>query len=76
MGAGAGGAGASWRLPLPPLGPHSPEPTWGEEDPTADRLEAAAKLIGNSKNVARFAARGCGAPGNRRGLHSSTLQLN
>ena len=57
--------GDSWRLPLAPLGPESPEPSWTGEAPELDRLEAAAKLIGNHDAVVRFAARGCGSKGDR-----------
>jgi glutathione S-transferase len=57
--------GVSWRLPLAPLGPGSPEPYEAGEAPERDRLEAAARLVGNAAAVVRFAARGCGAPGTR-----------
>jgi len=61
-----GSDGRSWALPLPPLNAASmPEPFEPGEVPARDRLEAAARLIGNHVNVVRFAARGCGLPGLR-----------
>jgi glutathione S-transferase len=62
---GIDGAAESWRLPLPPLNENSPEPSYLEESAVDDRVEAAAKVIGNAKNVVAFAARGSGRPGNR-----------
>ena len=41
------------------------EPYPPGEDPSRDRLEAAAKLIGNHAAVTRFAARAVGSPGSR-----------
>jgi hypothetical protein len=39
--------GSSWRLPLAPLGPAAlPEPYSVPENPPADRLEAAARMVG------------------------------
>jgi glutathione S-transferase len=60
-----GADGVSWRLPLPPLSKDSPEAHEAGESPARDRLEAAARLVGNSAAVVRFAARGCGLPGLR-----------
>ena len=58
--------GRSWALPLPPLSAASePEPFEPGEHPARDRLEAAARLVGNHAAVVRFAARGCGTPGTR-----------
>ena len=57
--------GDSWRLPLAPLGPESPEPSWTGESPELDRLEAAAKIVSNHVAVTKFAARGCGTKGDR-----------
>ncbi|KAK9840509.1 hypothetical protein WJX74_011029 [Apatococcus lobatus] len=58
--------GRSWHLPLPPLHATSlPEPYSPGEQPERDRLQAAAKLIGNHEAVTRFAARGCGEMGTR-----------
>jgi glutathione S-transferase len=62
---GIDGAAESWRLPLRPLNENSPEPSYLEESAVDDRVEAAAKVIGNAKNVVAFAARGSGRPGNR-----------
>jgi glutathione S-transferase len=61
------GRGGSWSLPLKL--PNSAEPlaaaalARGDE---AFRHEAAFELISNHENVARFAARGAGAPGQKR----------
>ena len=41
------------------------EPSWRGERPEMDRVEAAAKLVGNHDAVTRFAARGCGKAGAR-----------
>ncbi|GFR39728.1 hypothetical protein Agub_g209 [Astrephomene gubernaculifera] len=58
--------GTSWRLPLPPLGAAcAPEPYSPGEEPPRDRLEAAARLVGNHEAVVRFALRGPGRPGPR-----------
>jgi len=60
------GAGAAWRLPLPPLSPASlPEPFAGPSDDARDRLEAAARLVANHGPIVRFALRGPGRPGAR-----------
>lgn len=59
-----GEAPGSWRLPLPPLTATSlPEPYSPGEDPNRDKLEAAARLVGNHEAVVRFALRGPGKPG-------------
>lgn len=55
----------SWRLPLPPLSATSLEPYAPGDNPAVDRLEAAAKLVGNHAAVTRFALRGAGRPGPR-----------
>jgi glutathione S-transferase len=57
--------GVSWRLPLPPLSAASLEAYEAGDAPEKDRLEAAARLVGNAAAVVRFAARGCGTPGAR-----------
>ncbi|CAD7703795.1 unnamed protein product [Ostreobium quekettii] len=57
--------GASWSLPLPPLGPDSTEPYSPGEDPPVDRLEAAARLIDNRDAVLMFALRGVGQKGEK-----------
>lgn len=57
--------GGGWRLPLPPLDADALEPSWRGERPEMDRVEAAAKLVGNHDAVTRFAARGCGKAGAR-----------
>jgi len=61
----ARGPGSNWHLPLPPLSAHSSEPYSAGEVPARDRLQAAARLIGNRAAITRFAARGCGARGSR-----------
>eukprot|EP00798_Chlamydomonas_sp_ICE-L_P023466 gene23465-17292_t len=56
--------GDSWSLPLSPLTATSmPEPYAPGENPPADRVEAAVRLIRNHGPVARFALRGPGKPG-------------
>eukprot|EP00803_Ostreobium_quekettii_P010863 evm.model.scf_3378EXC.1 EVM.evm.TU.scf_3378EXC.1 scf_3378EXC:3910-5481(-) len=60
--------GASWSLPLPPLGPDSLEPYSPGEDPPVDRLEAAARLIDNRDAVLMFALRGVGKKGEKQYL--------
>lgn len=57
--------GAAWRLPLPPLASDPFDP-WPGEDPPADRLRAAARLVGNHAAVTKFAARGSAPPGRPR----------
>ena len=57
--------GAAWRLPLPPLA-NDPFDPWPGEDPPADRLRAAARLVGNHVAVTKFAARGSAPPGRPR----------
>ncbi|GAB4823293.1 hypothetical protein N2152v2_010339 [Parachlorella kessleri] len=57
--------GKSWHLPLPPLTATSLEPHAPGESPEGDRLEAAARLVGNHAAVTRFALRGVGQPGPR-----------
>ena len=48
--------GASWRLPLPPLTATSLEPYPAGDAPARDRLEAAARLIGNHAAVRKLPA--------------------
>ncbi|CAD7697329.1 unnamed protein product [Ostreobium quekettii] len=56
--------GGAWRLPLPPLSStSSPEPYSPGDDPSLDRLEAAARLVGNHADVIRFGMRATGEPG-------------
>ncbi len=56
--------GASWSLPLAPLASAGPAAEWWPgEDPPADRLRAAARLVENARGVTRFAARGPAPPG-------------
>jgi glutathione S-transferase len=58
--------GKTWHLPLAPLSATStPEAYSPGEDPPRDRLEAAAKLLGNHAAIVRFALRGAGRPGKR-----------
>jgi len=58
--------GKSWHLPLSPLSASSsPEPYAVGDNAPVDMTEAAAKLISNHENVVKFAARGCGKPGNK-----------
>ena len=53
--------GGAWKLPLGPSNePLAPLQDRGDE---AARHEAAYKLVGNAKNIARFAARGAAPPG-------------
>jgi glutathione S-transferase len=60
-----GADAASWRLPLAPLSAASLEAYSLGERPEADRLVAAARLVGNHEAVTRFALRGPGRPGPR-----------
>lgn len=60
-----GSDGTAWTLPLPPLNGTSLEAYSPGEDPPADRLRAAAKLVSNHAAVTRFALRGVGKPGPR-----------
>ena len=56
--------GTAWALPLAPLGAAGPAGEgWPGEDPPADRLRAAARLVENAGAVTRFAARGPAPPG-------------
>lgn len=57
--------GKSWHLPLPPLSASSLEPHSPGENSELDRLEAAAKLVGNHAAVTKFALRGVGKAGPR-----------
>jgi hypothetical protein len=57
--------GKSWHLPLSPLSAMSLEPLTTAETPHKDRLEAAAKMVGNHEAIVRFAARGAGKKGSR-----------
>ena len=57
--------GKSWHLPLEPITATSLEPYSPGEDPPVDRLQAAAKLVGNHENVVKFALRAVGQPGDK-----------
>lgn len=57
---------SSWRLPLPRLDAHSPEPYPPGDNPEQDRVFAATKMILNRTAIAKFAARAVGDPGTRR----------
>lgn len=57
--------GTSWTLPLSPLTSTSVEPYGPGENPSEDRLQAAAKLVSNHEAVTKFALRGVGKPGPR-----------
>ena len=58
-----GADGRAWRLPLAAPLATGPIDFWPGEDPPADRLRAAARLVANREAIARFAARGSAPPG-------------